>query len=119
MGTRPSFVRSHREQLCLTGGKFLLQLARDDNALDLIGAVPDLMNLRLAIESLDRKFLRISIAAKYLQRVGNIAHAHVAREKLCVRRFLGEGQSCIAPPRCIPNKNPVGISISGPIAADT
>src|ERR1700722_12739067 len=73
-------------------GVVLLQLARDDHALDLIGAVPDLVDFGVAVVALDRIFLGVGVSAEDLHRVGDIAHAHVAREELGVGRLLAEWQ---------------------------
>src|SRR5215831_7384524 len=61
------------------------ELAGDDHALDLIRAVPNLMDLGLTVVAFDRIFLRIRISAEDLHGIRRRSHAHVAGEQLGVR----------------------------------
>src|SRR5882724_3769706 len=54
----------------------LLDLARDDQALDLVGAFVDLGEAHVAEQPLDAVLARIAVAAMDLQRVGDVLHRH-------------------------------------------
>src|SRR5205823_7464967 len=54
--------------------------ARDDQSLDLGGAFPDLVDLRVAEPFLDRVLLDVSVSAEHLDGVGGHIHGNVCRE---------------------------------------
>ena len=56
------------------------QLARDDRALDLVGAFVDLRDLGVAVEPLDLEAADIADAAEDLHGIGGVRHGHVAGE---------------------------------------
>src|SRR3954469_18305026 len=68
----------------------LLDLAGDDEPLDLVGALVDLGKAHVAEQSLDAILARIAVAAVDLERVRDVLHRHVGREQLGLRRFLGD-----------------------------
>src|ERR1022692_3094329 len=57
-------------------------LARDHEPLDLLRALVDLRDLRVAHEALDRVLLDVAVAAEDLHRVGGDSHRHVAALQL-------------------------------------
>src|SRR5262245_49493816 len=61
-------------------GGLLLDLARDDEALDLVGALVDLSEAHVAEQTLDAVLARIAVAAMDLERVGDMLHRHVGGE---------------------------------------
>src|SRR5439155_1024192 len=65
------------------------QLARDDDALDLAGALVDLHDLRVAEEALDGELARVAVAAQDLDRVGRDLHGRVGRPALGHGRLVG------------------------------
>src|SRR6266436_2122493 len=60
---------------------FLLDLAGDDEALDLVGALVDLGEAHVTEQPLDTVFARIAVAAMDLKRVGDVLHRHVGGEQ--------------------------------------
>src|ERR1700737_1371086 len=69
---------------------FLLDLAGDDEALDLVGALIDLGEADVAEQPLDAVVTRIAVAAMDLQRVGDVFHRHVGGEQLGLRGLFGD-----------------------------
>src|SRR5207302_6230413 len=65
------------------------QLARDDDALDLAGALVDLHDLRVTEEALDGELARVAVAAEDLDRVGRDLHGRVGRPALGHGRLVG------------------------------
>src|SRR6185295_13663368 len=63
------------------------QLARDDEPLDLVGALVDLHDLGVPHEALHRELPRVADAAEHLDRVGGDLHRRIAREALRHRRL--------------------------------
>src|ERR1019366_739199 len=55
---------------------------RDDDALNLVGPLVDLGDLRIAEVALDREVLRVPVATEQLDRVDRHAHCGVRREGL-------------------------------------
>ena len=76
-----------REAACTRPGdraaRLLDQVARDDEALDLVRALVDLRDLGVAHVLLDRVVLHVAVAAEDLHRVGGDLHGHVGREAAC------------------------------------
>src|SRR5476651_872519 len=61
-------------------GPLTEDVATDHQALDLGCSFPDLIDLGVAHEALDRVFLDVSVSAEDLDRVDGHAHGHVAGE---------------------------------------
>ena len=68
--------------LLLPPDRFLDQVHRDHLALDLVGALVDLGDLRVAHHLLDRVLLHVAVAAEDLHRVRGDAHRRVGGEHL-------------------------------------
>src|SRR5215210_2602995 len=67
---------------------FLDHLAGDHEPLDLVRALVDLRDLRVAHHALDRVFLHVAVAAEHLHRVGGDLHRDVGAVELRHRRDL-------------------------------
>src|SRR5204862_2895647 len=65
-----------------TGGTLGTHRPRDHDALDLVGALVDLRDLRVAHHALDRVFLDVAVAAEDLDRVGRDLHRDVGAVEL-------------------------------------
>src|SRR3954463_2066955 len=84
--------RTGSSRLGLDGKRSLRQAedrASDHEALDLARALVDLRDLRVAVVALDRKLLRVAVAAEHLDRLGGLAARHLGREQLRLRPLLG------------------------------
>src|SRR6266567_1325996 len=68
----------------------LLDLAGDDQPLDLVGALVDLGKAHVAEDALDAVVARVAVAAVDLERIGDVLHRHVGREQLGLRGLLGD-----------------------------
>src|SRR5438046_3710946 len=91
--------------------RFLQQLSCDDDSLNLIGAVPYLVNLCVTVEALDRIFLRICVTTEDLHCVGDMADTHVAGEEFRVRRFLGKRVTLITKPGGLVHQQTCGLDL--------
>src|SRR3982074_3723602 len=65
---------------------FLLDLAGDDEALDLVGPLVNLGEAHVAEQPLDAVFARIAVAAVDRPRIRNVLHGHAGGEQLGSRR---------------------------------
>src|SRR6516225_427125 len=74
--------------------RLLQELPRHDHALDLVGALVDLGDLRVAHHALDREVVHVAVAAEQLYRVGGHRHGHVGGQALARR---GEERQVIDP----------------------
>src|SRR6478736_8369833 len=72
------------------GGSAGEELARDDEPLDLVGALEDLGHLRLAHVALERKVLGVAGAAEHLDGVGGHLHGRVGGDELGDGGLLAE-----------------------------
>src|SRR5258707_14743170 len=70
------------------GARLAHHLAGDHEALDLLRALVDLRDLRVAHEALDRVLLDVAVAAEDLHRIGRDGHRDVAALELRHRRRL-------------------------------
>ena len=70
------------------GARLAQHLARHDEALDLLGALVDLRDLRVPHHALDRILLHVPVPAEDLNRVGRDLHRRIAAEELRHRRGL-------------------------------
>src|ERR1022692_1480539 len=82
-----SLIRSNEFDRSMTAGGGLLaeRLPRDDDALDLLRALVDLRDLRIAHHALDRVFGHVAVAAEQLHRVGRHLHSDIAALELAQR----------------------------------
>src|SRR5579863_1577999 len=74
---------------------FLLDLAGDDEALNLVSALVDLGEAHVAEQPLDAVVARIAVAAMDLKRVGDVFHRHVGSEQFGLGCFLGDRLLCV------------------------
>src|SRR3954467_8170103 len=89
--------RGNRGARSLCPAQSLLRdLARDDQPLNIAGALVDLAHPHIAIDPLDREIGEIAIAAVDLDRVGGDALSHLGGEQLGHRRFLQAGLAGVA-----------------------
>src|SRR5579859_7189869 len=88
--------------------------ARDDKPLDLRGALPDLIDLRVAEPLLDGVLLAVPVAAQHLDGVGGDLHGDVGREALG-HRALGavERPALGRHPAGTPDEQPRGVDLHG------
>src|SRR5437588_12349974 len=63
--------------------------ARDHEALDLARPLVDLGDLRVSVVALDRKLLRVAVAAENLDRLGRLPPGHLRGEQLRLGPGLG------------------------------
>src|ERR1700677_3123187 len=68
----------------------LAKLPRDNHPLDLVGALEDLRDLRLAHVPLNREVAGVAVAPEHLDGVGRHPHRHVGRHQLGDRRLAAE-----------------------------
>src|SRR3954471_3284496 len=95
--------RTGSSRLRLDGNRSLRQAenrASDHEPLDLARALVDLRDLRVAVVALDRKLLRVAVAAEHLDRLGSLAARHLGREQLRLRTLLGVPPALLLEPRC-------------------
>src|SRR3954454_22955549 len=71
----------------------------DHETLNLAGALVDLRDLRIAVVALDRKLLRVAVAAEHLDRLSSLAACALGREQLGFRALLGGRPPLMLEPR--------------------
>src|SRR5262245_11421105 len=96
LGSRPlgllggRFLRRALLRLLRSARGLAQDLARDDEALDLVRALVDLRDLGVAHVLLDRVILHVPVAAEELDGVRRDLHGRVGREELAHRRELAD-----------------------------
>src|SRR6266568_3315030 len=83
-------------------------LARDQQALDVTGALVDLAHPHVAVDPLDRKIGEIAIAAMDLDRVRGDPLGHLGGEQFGHRRLLEAGLAIVAALSCVEDKTARG-----------
>ena len=100
--------------LCRLGvvGILLLQLAGDDGALDLVGALVDLKDLGIPHQLLHGVVLHVAVAAHDLNAVHGALHAGVGAEGLGNGGLHGKGQALVHQLSCVEVHLPGGLDLN-------
>src|ERR1700730_11021851 len=97
------YPRSAASTGCIAGS-VLGDVAGDDEALDVAGALVDLAHPDVAVDALDREIGDIAVAAMDLDRVRGDALGHLGGEELGHRGLFDAGLTGIAPCRGVENE---------------
>src|SRR5437764_6905631 len=85
--------------------------ARDHEPLDLARPLVDLGDLRVAVVALDRKFLRVPVAAEDLDRLARLPPRRLGGEELGLRAFLTVRPALLLQPRRAVDEEPRSVDL--------
>src|SRR5579862_1511824 len=87
--SRPGPARGHRPAASPE-----TEVASDEHALDLGGALADLEDLGVAVEASDRRLVHVAVAAEDLRGLAGVDHRGLGCDQLRNGRFVLEGHTC-------------------------